>query len=420
MRRVVVTGMGIVCPLGLGISKVWQKLVNGQSGIRKLDRFDVSDVPSRIAGQLPEGSLKEGAFDVNEWVTSKEKRKIDPFIIYAIAASRMAIEDAGWQVKTEEQSYRSGVIIGSGIGGLSYIENNVNILAQKGAKYVSPFYIPSALINLASGHISIENNLKGPVHSVVTACASGTHAIGDAARFIALGHADVMVSGGSEAPITPSSMAGFSAMRALSTNFNDRPESASRPWDKDRDGFVMAEGAGVLLLEEYEHAKKRNAKIYAEIVGYGLSGDANHITAPAQDGIGAYLSMKNALQNTNINLEDIGYINAHGTSTPVGDNIELNAIKRLFDQSDHKPAISSTKSAIGHLLGAAGAVEAIFCIQALREKIIPPTLNLHHPADEFSNMHLVAHHAQDLDFKFALSNSFGFGGTNASIILKRF
>ncbi len=418
MRRVVVTGLGLVTPLGCGVEPTWQRLIAGQSGLRKIDRFQTDDLPSKVAAQLPEGAAADGLWNADEWVEKREQRKIDPFITYGIAAAQQAVDDSGFVAETEEQRCRSGVMIGSGIGGLNTIYENSLILEAKGPRRISPFFIPAALINLISGQVSIRFGFKGPNHAPVTACATGAHAIGDAARLIAFDDADVMVAGGSEAAICRLGIAGFAAARALSTAYNDDPEAASRPWDIGRDGFVMGEGAGVVVLEEYEHAKARGAKIYAEMIGYGLSGDAHHITAPADDGDGGFRAMTGALKRAGIAIEDIDYVNAHGTSTPLGDEIELGAVKRLFGAHAYNIAMSSTKSAIGHLLGAAGAVESIFSILAIRDSVVPPTLNLENPS-EGCDINLVAKVAQERPVNVALSNSFGFGGTNASLIFSK-
>ncbi|MBC7134994.1 MAG: beta-ketoacyl-ACP synthase II, partial [Oceanibaculum nanhaiense] len=370
MRRVVVTGMGLVTPLGCGVSATWDRLVAGQSGITGVQHFDVSDLPAKIAGQVPSGPASEGKFNADEWISTKDQRKMDRFIIYAVAAADQAVADSGVAPQTDEESERVGVMIGSGIGGLETIYNGSITLKEQGPRRVTPFFIPAALINLASGHVSIKYGFRGPNHAPVTACSTGAHAIGDAARLIMHGDCDVMVAGGAEAAVSRIGIAGFSAARALSTNYNDTPEKASRPWDKDRDGFVMGEGAGIVVLEEYERAKRRGATIYAELVGYGMSGDAHHITAPADDGNGGFRSMRNALRDAGLSPEDIDYVNAHGTSTPLGDEIELGAVKRLFGDATKSISMSSTKSAIGHLLGAAGSVEAIFCIQAMRNSLV--------------------------------------------------
>ncbi|MDR3523996.1 MAG: beta-ketoacyl-ACP synthase II [Acetobacteraceae bacterium] len=418
MRRVVVTGMGIACPLGLGVEHVWQRLLRGESGIGTIQSFDTSDIPAKIAGELPKGTRAEGGLDMAEWIPTKDLKKMDRFIQYGLIAATQAVEDSGWVAQTDEDQWNTGVMIGSGIGGLETIYEAAQLLHEGKLRRLSPFFIPSALINLASGHVSIKYGFKGPNHAVVTACATGVHALGDAARLIAFGDADVMVAGGAEAAVNMIGMAGFCAARALSTGFNDTPTKASRPWDRDRDGFVMGEGAGVVVLEEYEHAKKRGAKIYAEIAGYGLSGDAHHITAPAEGHDGAFRAMKAALRNGSVALEDIGYINAHGTSTPMGDDLELEAVERFFGDHGRRVAMSSTKSATGHLLGAAGAIEAVFSILAIRDQVAPPTLNLENPSRE-SVIDRVALQAQPRAIKAVLSNSFGFGGTNASIIFKQ-
>ena len=417
MRRVVVTGLGLVSPLGCGVETTWRHLINSRSGIRKVDIFDVSDLPAQIAGLIPRGDYQSGAFNPDEWVHVKEQKKMDLFIMYAISAAKQAVEDAGWFPQDELSQERTGVLVGSGIGGLQGIYETSIILRDQGPRRVSPFFIPSCLINLASGHISILHGFKGPNHSVVTACSTGTHAIGDAMRLIQFGDADVMVAGGAESAVCRVGMAGFAAARALSTSFNDTPEKASRPWDQDRDGFVMGEGAGILVLEEYEHARRRGARVYAEIIGYGLSGDAYHLTAPPEDGNGAYRAMKAAIKASGVALEEIDYINAHGTSTPVGDQIELSVVERLFADESRKPLMSSTKSSIGHLLGAAGSVEAIFCILAMKHGEVPPTLNLDNPIPD-ATINLVPHHAQQKKVSVAVSNSFGFGGTNASLVFK--
>lgn len=416
MRRVVITGIGMVSPLANGAEETWKRLISGQSGIKAVDRFDVSDLPAKIAGMIPFGN-DPFQFNPDHYLEPKDQRKIDPFILYGIAAAQQAVEDSGWMPQNEEDKERTGVLIGSGIGGLQEIHKTSSILDNSGPRRVSPFFIPASLINLLSGHVSIRFGFKGPNHSVVTACATGTHAIGDASRLIQFGDADVMVAGGSEATVCRLGFAGFSAARALSTHYNDTPELASRPWDEGRDGFVMGEGSGIVVLEEYEHAKKRGAKIYAEIIGYGMSGDAHHITAPAEDGDGAYRSMKAAMRNAKINPEEIDYINAHGTSTPPGDAIEMRAVKRAFGDHAYKLSMSSTKSAIGHLLGAAGSVEAIFSALAIRDQIAPPTLNLETPS-EGCDIDLVPLKAKERPIKTVLSNSFGFGGTNASVILR--
>ncbi|CAM5411424.1 3-oxoacyl-[acyl-carrier-protein] synthase 2 OS=Afipia felis OX=1035 GN=fabF_1 PE=3 SV=1 [Afipia felis] len=418
MRRVVVTGLGMVSPLGGGVEPTWKRILNGESGARKIEHFDVSDLTSQIACIVPRGDGTGGTFNPDQWMEPKEQRKVDDFIIFAMAAASEALNDAGWHPSTEEERCATGTLIGSGIGGIQGIGETAVLLHERGPRKVSPFFIPGRLINLASGYVSIQHGLKGPNHSVVTACSTGAHAIGDASRLIALGDADVMVAGGTELPVNRLAMAGFCALRAMSTKFNDRPTSASRPYDADRDGFVMGEGAGIVVLEEYEHAKKRGAKIYAEIVGYGLSGDAYHITAPASDGDGAYRCMSAAMKRAGLVASDIDYINSHGTSTPLGDEIELGAVQKLLGNAASKVSMSSTKSSIGHLLGAAGAVEAIFCMLALRDNIAPPTLNLDNPSIETA-IDLVPHKAKARDINVVLSNSFGFGGTNASLIMKR-
>jgi 3-oxoacyl-[acyl-carrier-protein] synthase II len=415
MRRVVVTGMGLVTPLGIGLDRVWARLVEGESGVRAIQSFDVSDLSARIAAQVPRGDRESGLFNADDWIPSKDQRRMGDFIIYAMAAAIQAVEDSGWQPTGEAERERTGVMIGSGIGGLPGITEGALLLQERGPRRVSPFFIPACLINLASGHLSIRYGFTGPNHAVVTACSTGAHAIGDAARLIMLDDADVMVCGGTEAAICRLGIAGFAAARALSTNFNDDPPRASRPWDQERDGFVMGEGSGILVLEEYEHAKQRGAKIYAEVRGYGMSGDAFHPTAPSEDGSGAYRSMRNALRSAQLAPERIDYINAHGTSTPLGDEIELGAVKRLFGDHAYRLSMSSTKSAIGHLLGAAGSVEAIFAILALRDGVVPPTLNLDNPSPS-CDINLVAKVAQERKVEYVLSNSFGFGGTNASLI----
>lgn len=418
MRRVVITGLGLVTPLASGVEASWSRLLAGQSGARRVETFDVSDLTCQIACIIPRGDGSDGTFNANDWMEPKEQRKVDDFIIYAVAAADQALADSGFEAKSPEQQERAGVLIGSGIGGLQGIAETSILLKEKGPRRVSPFFIPGRLINLASGHVSIKHQLKGPNHAVVTACSTGAHAIGDASRLIALGDADVMVAGGTESPICRIAIAGFAACRALSTSFNDQPTRASRPYDKDRDGFVMGEGAGVVVLEELEHAKARGARIYAEVIGYGLSGDAYHITAPAEDGDGAYRCMKAAVKRAGIDVSDIDYVNAHGTSTPMGDEIELGAVERLFGNAAAKLSMSSTKSAIGHLLGAAGAVEAIFSVLAIRDNIVPPTLNLDNPSVDTA-IDLVPHKAKQKQVDTVLSNSFGFGGTNASLILRR-
>lgn len=419
MRRVVITGLGLVTPLGCGVEATWSRLLAGHSGARRVEEFDVSDLSCQIACFVPRGDGSNGTFNPNDWMEPKEQRKVDDFIIYAMAAADQALADSGFEAKTREQQERAGVLIGSGIGGLQGIAETAILLQEKGPRRVSPFFIPGRLINLASGQVSIKHKLKGPNHAVVTACSTGAHAIGDAARLIALGDADVMVAGGAESPICRIAIAGFAACRALSTNFNNEPTRASRPYDKDRDGFVMGEGAGIVVLEELEHAKARGARIYAEVIGYGLSGDAFHITAPSEDGDGAFRCMKAAIKRAGIDPVEIDYVNAHGTSTPMGDEIELAAVERLFGNACAKLSMSSTKSAIGHLLGAAGAVEAIFSVLAIRDNVVPPTLNLDNPSVE-TPIDLVPHKARERKVDTVLSNSFGFGGTNASLIMRRF
>ena len=418
MRRVVITGLGLVTPLGCGVEATWSALLAGKSGARRVTEFEVADIPCQIACFIPRGDGSEGTFNADQWMEPKEQRKVDDFIVYAMAAADQALADSGWKPTTTEEQERTGVLIGSGIGGLNGIAETSLVLKEKGPRRVSPFFIPGRLINLASGYVSIKHGLKGPNHAVVTACSTGAHAIGDAARIVALGDADVMVAGGAESPICRIALAGFAACRALSTGFNDQPTKASRPYDKDRDGFVMGEGAGIVVLETLEHAKARGARIYAEIVGYGMSGDAFHITAPAENGDGAYRCMRAALNRAGIDVSEIDYVNAHGTSTPMGDEIELGAVERLFGNSAGKLAMSSTKSAIGHLLGAAGSVEAIFSVLAMRDNIVPPTLNLDNPSVETA-IDLVPYTAKQRPIDTVLSNSFGFGGTNASLIMRR-
>ena len=417
MRRVVVTGMGIVCPLGLGVPHVWRRLIESQSGIGAITTFDAKDLPCQVAGQVPAGTRAEGGLDINEWIPVKDQKKMDRFIQLAMVAATEAVEDSGWTPESEEERCATGVMLGSGIGGLQTVYEASVLVASGKARRLSPFFIPSALANLASGNVSIKYGFKGPNHCAVTACATGVHAIGDASRLIQLGDADVMVAGGAEATVFELGIAGFAAARALSTGFNDRPQAASRPWDKDRDGFVMGEGAGVVVLEELEHAQRRGAEIYGEVAGYGMSGDAYHITAPAEHHEGAFRSMRNALRNGRITPEQVQYVNAHGTSTPLGDDLELEAVERLFGDVARGLAMSSTKSATGHLLGAAGAVEAIFSILAVRDGIAPPTLNLEAPSRD-SVIDRVAKTAQERRIRIALSNSFGFGGTNASILFR--
>ena len=419
MRRVAVTGLGMVTPLGCGVDATWSRLIAGESGARKIEDFDVSDLAARIACRIPRGDGSDGTYNPDQWMEPKEQRKVDEFITFAVAAADQALADAGWHPKEHSDQIRTGVLVGSGIGGLQGIEETSLTMHEKGPRRISPFFIPGRLINLASGHISIKHGLKGPNHAVVTACSTGAHAIGDAARMVALGDADVMVAGGTESPICRLALAGFAACRALSTNFNDNPQAASRPYDKDRDGFVMGEGAGIVVVEELEHARARGARIYGEVIGYGLSGDAYHITAPAEDGDGAQRCMEAAVRRAGIDAADIDYVNAHGTSTPLGDEIELGAIHRLFGNSAGKLSMSSTKSAVGHLLGAAGAVEAIFSVLAIRDNIAPPTLNLDNPSVE-TVIDLVPHKARQRQIDTVLSNSFGFGGTNASLVFRRY
>lgn len=415
-KRIVVTGLGLVTPLGAGVEGNWSALTAGKSGLGPITKFQVDDLPCRVGGAVPIEEGHPNRFFIDEAVAPKERRRMDDFIVYAIGAAEEAIKDSGWEPPTEEDRERTGVMIGSGIGGLETIDSTAKILDKQGPRRVSPFFIPASLINLASGQVSIRHGFRGPNHAPVTACATGAHAIGDAARLIKYGDADVMVAGGAESAMCRLGIAGFAAMKALSTSYNDTPEKASRPWDKGRDGFVMGEGSGVLVLEDYEHAKKRGAKIYAEILGYGLSGDAYHLTAPAEDGSGGFRAMTSALRDAGLNPDQIDYVNAHGTSTPKGDEIELGAVKRLFGDHAYKLSMSSTKSAIGHLLGAAGAVEAIYSLLALRDQIVPPTLNLDDPSDS-CDIDLVPHKAKERKLRYVLSNSFGFGGTNAAVVI---
>jgi 3-oxoacyl-[acyl-carrier-protein] synthase II len=416
MRRVVVTGLGMVSPMACGVEATWRRLLASESGAGRVENFDVSDLPCQIAAQVPRGDAPD-AFNPDDWMEPKEQRRVDDFIIYGMSAATQALSDAKWAPKTYEEGTETGVLIGSGIGGLGGIYDASVTLHERGPRRISPFFIPGRLINLVSGQVSIAHSLKGPNHAVVTACSTGAHAIGDAGRLIALGDANVMVAGGAESAVNRLSLAGFSACRALSTGFNDRPKQASRPYDRDRDGFVMGEGAGCVVLEEFEHAKARGAPIYAELIGYGLSGDAYHVTAPAPDGDGAFRAMSMALKRAAISPSEVDYVNAHGTSTPVGDEIELRAVERLLGNSAAKTTMSSTKSSIGHLLGAAGAVEAIFSILAIRDQIAPPTLNLDNPAVETA-IDLAPHVARKRPIHAALSNSFGFGGTNASLVFR--
>ena len=417
MRRVVVTGLGLVTPLACGVEETWSRILAGKSGARPITKFKVDDLATKIACDVPRGDGSDGTFNADQWVDPKEQRRMDDFIVFGLAAAAQAVKDSGYEPKTEEERDRIGVLIGSGIGGLPGIEDASILLHEKGPRRISPFFIPGRLINLVSGYASIQHGYKGPNHAVVTACATGAHAIGDAARLIALDDADLMLAGGAEAAISRLGIAGFNACRALATAFNDTPEKASRPYDKDRDGFVMGEGAGVVMLEEYEHAKARGAKIYGEVKGYGLSGDAYHITAPAEDGNGGFRAMQMALKRSGLSASDIDYVNAHGTST-MADGIELGAVERFLGNAAAKASMSSTKSAIGHLLGAAGAVEAIFCLLALRDQIVPPTINLDNPEFE-PKIDLVPKVARKREVNAVMSNSFGFGGTNAALILTR-
>jgi 3-oxoacyl-[acyl-carrier-protein] synthase II len=417
MRRVVVTGIGMVTPLGSGVEVSWSRLLKGESGAKRIDTFRTDDLPCQIACVIPRGDGTDGTFNPDLSMEPKEQRKVDDFIIFAMGAADEALKDSGWRPASQEDRYATGVLIGSGIGGIGGIVEAGITLHERGPRRISPFFIPGRLINLASGYVSIKHGLQGPNHAVVTACSTGAHAIGDASRLIALGDADVMVAGGTESPVVRISLAGFAACRALSTHFNDRPKQASRPYDKDRDGFVMGEGAGAVVLEELEHAKARGAKIYGEVIGYGLSGDAFHITAPSEDGNGAERCMRMALKRANVDPSEIDYVNAHGTST-MADEIELHAVERVMGNAAAKITMSSTKSAIGHLLGAAGAVEAIFCLLAMRDGIAPPTLNLDNPSVE-TPIDLVPHKAKPKRIDVTLSNSFGFGGTNASLVFRR-
>lgn len=420
MRRVAVTGMGLVTPLAAGVGATWRKLVAGESGIARIVGFEADDLPCRIAGQVPDSGAEDG-LDPDAVMSARDRSRVDPFIVYALAAAAEAVEDAGWTPGEDETEARerTGVLVGSGIGGLQSISQASLVLAEKGPRRMTPFFIPSSLVNLASGQVSMRYGFQGPNHAVATACATGVHAIGDAARLIREGDADVMVAGGAEAPICRLGVAGFTAMRALSTKFNDEPERASRPWDRDRDGFVMGEGAGVLVLEERGHAEARGARIYGEVLGYGLSGDAHHISAPAPDGSGGFRSMRAALDDAGLGPDEIDYVNAHGTSTPLGDEIELGAIRRLFGDAAGKMSMSSTKSSTGHLLGAAGAVEAVFSLLAVVHGTVPPTLNLDNPCEGSEGFDLVPHEARRREVRNALSNSFGFGGTNASLVVGR-
>ena len=416
MRRVVVTGLGMVTPLGSGVDHNWSEITAGKSGISKIENFDVSDISCRIAGQVP-GADQPGGLNLDDWIDPREQRKQDRFIQLGLAAACQAVEDSGWKPDDRAAQNRTGVMIGSGIGGLESIVVTDQLMNEKGPRRISPFFIPSALINLISGHVSIRYGFRGPNHAVVTACSTGAHAIGDAARMVALDDADVMIAGGAEAAVCRIGMAGFAAARALSTSYNDTPEVASRPWDKGRDGFVMGEGAGIVILEELEHAKARGAKIYAEVKGYGMSGDAHHITAPADDGDGGFRAMQAAMKRAGLTPADIDYVNAHGTSTPLGDVIEAKAVARLLVDAIGSVSISSTKSATGHLLGAAGAIEAIYSIKAVETGVLPPTLNLNEPEDDVAGFDLVPLKGRQRQVRNAMSNSFGFGGTNASLIV---
>ena len=418
MRRVVVTGLGMLTPLACGVEPTWRRLIAGESGARPIEHFDVADLPVRFACQIPRGDGSGATYNPDQWMAPKDQRKFDPFIIFAMCAVRQALDDAGWRPTSYEDQVATGVLIGSGIGGIEGIAETALVLKERGPRRVSPFFIPGRIINLASGCASIEFGLKGPNHAVVTACSTGSHAIGDVGRLIALGDAEVMVAGGAESPVNRISIAGFAAARALSTGFNDQPKRASRPYDRDRDGFVLGEGAGIVVLEEYEHAKRRGARIYAELVGYGLSGDAYHVTAPPPDGDGALRCMAAALRRAGVSPSEVDYVNAHGTSTPMGDEIEIAAVQRLLGNASGRLSMSSTKSAIGHLLGAAGAVEAIFSVLAIRDQIAPPTLNLDNPSVD-TVIDLVPHKARSRDIEVVLSNSFGFGGTNASLVFRR-
>ena len=416
-KRVVVTGMGIVCPLGVGTNPVWSRLRSGESGIRAIEGCDVSDLPCQIAGEVPRGQALD-EFDPGRILSAKDQKKVDDFILYSLQAASEAVASSGLVLETEEQRIRTGVMIGSGIGGLKLIESCANELHERGPRRVTPFFIPGSLSNSASGQVGMLFGIKGPTHAVVTACATGTHAIGDAARLVSRGDADVMLAGSAEGAVCRLGLAGFASLRALSTGYNDRPTEASRPWDRDRDGFVMAEGAGVVVVESLEHARKRGAPILAEVLGYGLSGDAYHATAPAPDGGGAYRSMKAAMEDAGVGPEGVDYINAHGTSTPLGDEIELGSIRRYFGHALDNISVSSTKSAIGHLLGGAGSVEAIFAILAMRDGLVPPTLNLHNPSDGCKGFDLTPLKAKERSIRTALSNSFGFGGTNACLVFR--
>ena len=420
MRRVVVTGMGMVSPLATGVDETWSRLINGQSGAGLVTQFDTTDFPCKIGCEVKVGDGKNGTFNPDDWMLPKDQRRVDTFILFGMAAAIQAVNEAGIADLSEEEQLRTGVMIGAGIGGLKWISETSITLKERGIRRVSPHFIAGSIINLVSGNVSIKYGFKGPNHAAVTACSTGAHSIGDAARIIALDDADVMVAGGAEASICDIGYAGFCQSRALSTKYNDTPLEASRPWDKGHDGFVMGEGAGVVVLEELEHAKKRGAKIYGEVTGYGMSGDGHHVTAPAPDGSGGFRSMSAAIKRAGVNIDQVDYINAHGTSTPVGDPIEFGAVKRLLGDHVDKAAMSSTKSSIGHLLGAAGAVEAIFCLKAIENNIVPPTLNLHERAEGCEGIDLVALEAQEREVKVALSNSFGFGGTNASLVVQQY
>ncbi len=418
MRRVVITGMGTVCPLGTQLPMIWQRLLNGDCGVAQVHQADIQDIACRVAAEVPIGLMADNAFDPNEHFSTREQKRIARFIKLGIVAAETALKDAGWHPTEEEDCDRTGVMLGSGMGGVNRIADNVEILLKQGPRKLSPFFIPSALVNLLSGQVSMRNNLRGPNHACATACATGTHAIGDAARIVAYGDADVMVAGGAESCINRIGLAGFAAAKTLSTAYNDSPELASRPWDKDRDGFVMGEGAGALIVEEYEHARKRGARIYAEIIGYGMSGDAHHVTAPPEDGNGAFRAMRAALRDASISTDQIDYINAHGTSTPLGDDIEVGVIERLLGADAAGAKVSSTKGAIGHLLGAAGAVEAIFTALAIHHRAAPPTRNLYAPS-RLSDIDRIPHTGVDGDINVSVSNSFGFGGTNACLVMRR-
>ncbi|MCH8861629.1 MAG: beta-ketoacyl-ACP synthase II [Proteobacteria bacterium] len=420
MRRVVVTGLGMVTPLGCGVDETWSRLVNAESGAGQITRFDITDYRAKVACEIKFGDGSDGTFNPDDWMEPKQQRRVDPFILYGVTAAAQAVADAGWENPSEEEQLRTGVSIGSGIGGLPGIAEAAITLHERGPRRVSPHFIPGRLINLVSGQVSIKYGYRGPNHALVTACSTGAHSIGDASRMIMLDDADVMVVGGAEGAICPIGIAGFAQAKALSTHFNDEPARASRPWDKDRDGFVMGEGSGILVLEELEHAKKRGAKIYGEVIGYGMSGDAYHVTAPAPDGSGGFRSMQTAIKRSGLDPSEIDYVNAHGTSTLLGDEIELNAVKRVFGNAVGDMCMSSTKSAIGHLLGAAGSVEAIFGLLAMEHGVVPPTLNLDEPSEGCENINLVPHQAQERKVDTVLSNSFGFGGTNASLVMRKF